>query len=41
MVTFDEVLPRLLAACEALPEFQGVKKVVVARDLVGVVRRSR
>jgi MinD-like ATPase involved in chromosome partitioning or flagellar assembly len=38
MVTFDEVLPRLVAACESEPGFDEVGKVVAVRDLVGRVR---
>lgn len=38
MVTFDEVLPRLVAACESEPGFAEVVKAVAVRDLVGRVR---
>lgn len=38
MVTFDEVLPRLVAVCESEPGFAEVVKAVAVRDLVGTVR---
>ncbi len=38
MVTFDEVLPRLVATCESEPGFDQVVKAVAVRDLVGKVR---
>jgi MinD-like ATPase involved in chromosome partitioning or flagellar assembly len=38
MVTFDDVLPTLLRICESHPDFAGVTKAVVVRDLKGTVR---
>lgn len=38
MVTFDEVLPRLLQVCESFPGFEKVERAVVVRDLRGRVR---
>jgi MinD-like ATPase involved in chromosome partitioning or flagellar assembly len=38
MVTFDDVLPRLLQVCESFPGFDKVKKAVAVRDLRGQVR---
>lgn len=38
MVTFDDVLPRLVGACESEPGFDEVVKVVAVRDLLGKVR---
>jgi MinD-like ATPase involved in chromosome partitioning or flagellar assembly len=38
MVTFDDVLPRLLQVCESFPGFDKVKKAVAVRDLRGQIR---